>query len=132
MTIKLIYILVFAITDLLIWLVLNRPGLFSRRLQYLLAVVFALFIILHTGAVKSELLLPWREFFSLIVFTCVPVLFYAWFTGLLARRRSRKIVDSKFTEGMINVARIIFLYVVNIAALVAQVLMILGYHSYNL
>lgn len=127
MTIKFIYIAVFLIIDLVIWLVLNKPGIFSRQLRYLLAVLFALFIVLHMGVIRSMLLLPWRQFFNLIVVTCAPVLFYAWYTGLLQRRRSRNVAETKFSEGFIKVTNIIFIYLVNMAALVIQVLMIVGY-----
>ena|ERR1700744_6514691 len=124
---KLIYIIVFAVIDLVIWLVLNKPGMFSRKLQYLLAIMFALFIIVHSGAIKSQFLLPWRAFFNLIVVTCAPVLIYAWYTGLLARRRSRNIPETKFGEGLISVTNVAFIYLVSIAALVIQIVMIIGY-----
>lgn len=128
MIIKAVYILIFAITDLIIWFILNKPGAFNRKLRYLLAVLFALFIVLHAGMIKSELLLPWRAFFSVIVVTCAPVLLYAWYTGLLARRKSRNITETKFGTGVIKVTNVVFIYLVNIAALIMQILMIIGYY----
>jgi hypothetical protein len=128
MTIKIVYILVFAIIDLIIWMLLNRPGVFSKKMQYLFAVAFALFIVLHTGVIKSAYLLPWKEFFNLVVTTCAPVLIYAWYTGLMARRKSSNRPETKFDAGALKVAQVFFSYIINIAALVLQVLMILGYY----
>lgn len=128
MIIKLVYIVIFAITDLVIWLILNKPGTFSKKLQYVLAVIFVLFIILHTGVIKSAFLLPWKVFFNLTVITCAPVLLCAWYTGLMARRRTRNTAETKFSTGAIWLTNTVFLYIVNIAALIIQVLMILGYY----
>lgn len=128
MTIKIAYIIVFAIIDLCIWVLVNRPGVFSQKVQYILAIVFALFIVLHTGVIRSEYLLPWKAFFNLIVVTCAPVLIYAWYTGLMARRKSRNKPETKFDTGALGVANVFFSYMINIAALVLQVLMLLGYY----
>jgi hypothetical protein len=127
MTVKIAYILVFTVIDLIIWMLLNRPGVFSKRMQYLLAAAFALFIVLHTGVIKSGYLLSWKAFFNLIVVTCAPVLIYAWYMGLMARRKSRNSPQTKFDVGALKVANVLFSYLINIAALVLQVLMILGY-----
>jgi hypothetical protein len=127
MTIKLIYIIIFFAIDLVIWLVLNRPVLFGKKARYALAVLFALFIILHMGVVRSALLLPWHAFFNLVVVTCAPVMFYAWYTGLLQRRRSRNVTETKLSTGLISVANVLFIYLVHIAAVVIQVVMIIGY-----
>lgn len=128
MTIKLIYIIVFAVTDLVIWLILNRPGTLSQKLQYLFAVIFALFIILHMGIIKSELLLPWRGFFNLTIVTCAPVLLWAWYTGLMARRKNKNKTETQFDNVAFRVTNLVFLYLINIAALVVQVLMIFGFY----
>lgn len=128
MTTKIVYILVFAVIDFVIWILLNRPGLFSKKVQYLLAVVFALCIVLHTGVIRSEYLMPWKVFFNLIVVTCAPVLIFAWYIGLMARRKSRNKPETRFDTGALVVARVLFSYLINIAALIIQILMILGYY----
>lgn len=128
MIINIVYILVFVVIDLIIWILLNKPDVFSKKAQYVLAIAFALFIVLHTGVIRSTCLLPWKVFFNLIVVTCAPVLIYAWYTGLMARRKSRNTQETKFDTGALKVAGVFFSYIINIAALVLQVLMILGYY----
>ncbi|MGN6178227.1 MAG: hypothetical protein ACTHNW_03545 [Mucilaginibacter sp.] len=128
MTIKIAYISIFAIIDFFIWMLLNRPGIFSKKVQYFLGVAFALFVILHAGLIISEYLLPWKVFFNLFVVTCAPVLIYAWYIGVMAWRKIRNKPETKFDTGAIRFANIFFSYVINIAALVIQVLMILGYY----
>lgn len=129
MLIKVIYIIIFFIADLVIWLLMNKPTLFSRKVQYLLAVVFALFILLHTGIVQSLFLLPWKDFFNLIVITCAPVLLFAWYTGLLARHKSRGESETALSSSMLTAAKILFSYLINVAALVLQVMMLMGYYQ---
>jgi hypothetical protein len=72
----LFYISFFAVTDFIIYAVLNQAGIINSKLWIGYGFIFLLVIVLHTGLFEIKFLMPFKNLFNLLLFSIIAVPFY--------------------------------------------------------
>ena len=132
MLIKLIYILLFALSNFVIYSLVNKTGWVHRSFLITFTVIFILVFIFNTGLFNSQLTLPKKHFFLLTFVLAFPFLTYLWFNFLALKRIDRlkdKGVNEEFVNRATKVFSFFFLKVTFIMAFIVQCSLILNVYS---
>jgi hypothetical protein len=89
MLVKIIYLLFFAVTDFVIYSILNKTGQVTKKQTLFFGLIFLIVIILHLGLFDSSILTPRKNFLALSIGSFVPFLVYLWFKYLVTPRLDR-------------------------------------------
>jgi len=110
MLIKIIYVLLFAAFNFVIYSKLNKTGKISSNLFWLSVSIFIIVVILHTGLFNWSFLMTGRDFFPLVIFLFVPVIVHVWFNFLVLKRIERlNMSNEKFRNTAIKIFSFFFL-----------------------
>jgi|GEM_PF-2351788 hypothetical protein len=121
MLVKIIYVLLFAIFNFVIYSKLNKTGKVSSGLFWPTVSIFVLFVTLHIGMLNWSFLLPWKDFFPLVIVLFAPVLAYLWFNYLAFKRIKRlNMSNEEFRNTAIRIFSFFFLKFFYVIAFIAQ------------
>ena len=109
MLIKIIYLLVFATVDIIVYLKLNKSNKLSDDKLWAIGSIFLIFLLLNTGVVSWGFLMPHQSFFGLIVMSFVPILVYVWFKYIVVKRVTKLTMPQKNKDFALKVFSIFFL-----------------------
>jgi hypothetical protein len=89
MVIKIIYVLIFAAANFVVYSLLNRTGTVNRKQGLIFAGLFLLFILFQSGLFNWALPMAPGDFFPVTLLLVVPVIVYLWFHYMVVRRIQR-------------------------------------------
>jgi|ERR1051325_2501860 len=110
MLVKLIYILLFAAFNFVIYSKLNKTGKITPNLLWLFISIFIIFLILHTGLFNWSFLMDRKDFFPIVILLFGPVIVYLWFNFLVLKRIKRlNMSNEEFRNTAIKIFSFFFL-----------------------
>ena len=110
MLVKIIYVLLFAIFNFVIYSKLNKTGKITPNLLWLFISIFIIFLILHTGLFNWSFLMDRKDFFPIVILLFGPVIVYLWFNFLVLKRIKRlNMSNEEFRNTAIKIFSFFFL-----------------------
>ncbi len=89
MILKLVYILFFAASNLVIYALIHKKGLIKRNLLITFIAIYTVVFLLHAILGNNGILLSAHSFFISTIFLAIPVIVYLWFNFLALKRINR-------------------------------------------
>lgn len=126
-----LYILFFALTNFLIYSILNKGRAINTGpyVLYIVSVLFLSFIHLKQSPIIG--LLSAEDFFGFLLFSLLPILFYLFYNLIVLKRVNRmeeKGVEKKVVDQAIKIASFVFLKLTFIMVFIVQSIAIIIYH----
>lgn len=122
---KIIYILFIAAADFLLYLSLNKTEKVSSKLLWSSWIIFLFIVVLHTGLIKLDFLLPPDRFIMMIQFLVELIVFH--FVGRYYIRKTQKstTLSPNIADFAAKMASFIFLKAIYIVVFIVQCMFIL-------
>jgi hypothetical protein len=103
MILKLIYVLFFAASNVIIYALIHKTGWVKRNLLITSVAVFTLVFLLHAVWGNNTILLPFHQFVGLTFFLAFPIIVYLWFNFLVLKMLTR-LKQKGVNENFVNTA----------------------------
>ncbi|MDB5129070.1 MAG: hypothetical protein JWQ85_3302 [Mucilaginibacter sp.] len=115
---KLLYILIFAVANTIIYIKLNKPGNITNK-QFCFFIAF-LFVFAALHFLNLPFLLPSQSIIQLIFIIWTPAIVYFWFKFIVLRSVNTDIANENFKSFCIKAFSVFFLNVPYIFAFIME------------
>lgn len=106
--IKVLYILIFAAANFVIYLKLNKPESINKRQMMLILAFFCFFTVLHFDLFQLSYLIPFNHFAILLISLLYPIITSVWYNFYVVKRIDRLQIKN---ERFLKIAKKIFSFV---------------------